>query len=324
MRTFTHPLFLLTFAAAACASDPATAPTTPSSGALDRSAAFPDVIALPTGFGADGIGFGVGTTLFVGSSSSGAIWRGDARTGAGTPLVAARTGRSACAVAYEAGRGRLFVAGSFSGQAYVYDATSGATLASYQLGDPQAGPTAILDVALLRDAAYFTDVLRPVLYRLPIASDGTLPSQSAVQEIPLSDDYQFVAGGALNSTGIVATPSERWLIVANATTGALYRVDPATGQAKAIDLAGGSIVTPDGIALVGHTLYVNEVFLNQVAVVRLDETFSTGVVAQMPANPMLDSPSKLAVFGNALYAVNARFEIVPAPGVTYEVVRMAR
>lgn len=325
MRTPTLSMLLLTFGVAACAADPTTGPSTPAAGALDQAPVFPDVIALPNGYGADGISFGPGSTLFVGSYSSGAIWRGDARTGSGGVLVPPQAGRSACAVAYDARFKRLFAAGSVSGQAYVYDAATGAPLAAYQLGDPQAGPTAILDVAVLRDAVYFTDVARPVLYRLPFGPTGTLPPQTAVQVLAYTGDYQFVPGGALNSTGIVATPDERWLIVVNATTGRLYRVDPATGETTAIDLGGASLGSSDGLALVGRTLYVDQVLLNQIAVVRLGEDFTSGTVEQAAlTSALFDSPSKIAVLGSSLYASNARFETPPGPDVTYEVVRLSR
>lgn len=322
MRTAIFPL-LFTFALASCGGDLPTGPsTTPA--APDR-AAFPDVIALPNGFGADGIAFGAGSTLYVGSYSSGAIWKGDARTGAGSLLVTSQTGRSACAVKYDARTNRLFAAGSFMGQAYVYDAGTGATRAVYQLANPADGPTAILDVAVLRDAVYFTDVLRPVLYRLPLAADGSLPPQSAVEVLPYSGDYQFVPDGALNSTGIVSTPDDRWLIGVNATTGALYRIDPATARALAIDLGGASLPSADGLVLAGHTLYASQVAFNRIAVVRLDDDFTRGVVEQQTLdNAALDSPSKIALFGSAVYASNARFETLPAPDVTFEVVRLSR
>ena len=107
MRKATLSL-LLTFALAGCGGDQSTGPGL-SEESLDRSV-FPDIISLPNGFGADGIAFGAGTTLFVGSYSSGAIWRGDVRTGTGALLVPPQSGRLACAVAYDARTNRLFAA----------------------------------------------------------------------------------------------------------------------------------------------------------------------------------------------------------------------
>ncbi len=323
MRTLRTPIFLLALVLGGCAAD---APTTPRAmkPALDGTAVFPGTVALPNGFGADGIAFGPGTTFYVGSLATGAIWRGDAVTGVGGLLVNPPAGRSACGVAYDPRTNRLFVAGAATGQAYVYDGTTGATLAVYQLSDPTSGDTDIQSVTVMGNAVYFTDVLQPVLYRIPIGADGTLEPQSAVQVLSYSGDFQFVPG-QLNASGIVGTPDGKWLITTNVTTGALYRVDPTTAQTTAINLRGAPLTTGDGLALVGQTLYVVEVVVNQVAVVNLAADFSSGTIApQALSNPALDFPSHLAAFGNALYVVNAHLELNPDPTVAYQVVQLAR
>lgn len=56
----------------------------------------------------------------------------------------------------------LFVAGAFSGQAYVYDTKTGATVAVYDLADPDDGPV-MNDVALAGGGAWFTNSTRPEL-----------------------------------------------------------------------------------------------------------------------------------------------------------------
>ena len=48
---------------------------------------FPEVISLPNGFQPEGIAIGDGTTFYVGSIPTGAIYRGDIRTGQGTVLI---------------------------------------------------------------------------------------------------------------------------------------------------------------------------------------------------------------------------------------------
>jgi len=324
MRPHTIPSLLLVLAFVACAGDAPTALTPSANRAFTAVSTFPGIIQLPNGFAADGLSFGEGTTFYVGSDVAGAIWRGDARTGAGSLLVPQQPGRFACAIAYDARSGRLFVGGSFTGQAYVYDAVTGATLGVYQLADPAVGPTGVLDVAVLRDAVYFIDVAQPVLYRLPLGPNGTLPRQSAVQTIPYSGDYQFVPGGAFNTSGMVATPDGQWLLVNNVTTGTLYRVNPATGQTTAVNLGGASVPNGDGLALVGHTLYVAQDMPNQVVAVHLDSEFLNGAIEPALQNTALDFPTKLAAFGSSLYAVNGRFEVPIGPDVSYQVVRMSR
>src|SRR5215210_3478132 len=72
---------------------------------------FPDVIPLPDGFQPEGIAIGAGTTFYVGSIPTGAIYRGDLRTGEGEVLVPAQAGRRSIGLKYDDRTGLLFVAG---------------------------------------------------------------------------------------------------------------------------------------------------------------------------------------------------------------------
>ena len=74
-----------------------------------------------------------------------------------------------------------------------------------------------------RQAAYFTDSLSPVLYRVELGPGGRLLDQGAVETIPLSGNFESVPG-EFNANGIEATPDGKWLIVVNSTLGTLYRV----------------------------------------------------------------------------------------------------
>ena len=74
------------------------------------AATFPDTIRLPDGWQPEGIAAGRGTSLYVGSIPTGAVWKGDARTGQGDVLVPGRPGeRSAIGIKVDR-RNRLFVA----------------------------------------------------------------------------------------------------------------------------------------------------------------------------------------------------------------------
>jgi sugar lactone lactonase YvrE len=318
-------MVLMTVAFAGCSGDALLMPSSPAVKAAAMAHPFPDVIALPDGFFPEGIAFGPGTTFYVGSLSTGAIFRGDARTGTGDLLVPAQPGREEVGMKYDQPSDRLFVAGGFAGQAYVYDASTGATLAVYQLADPAAGPTLVNDVVVSKDAAYFTDSFRPVIYRVPLGAGGALPPGGAVQEIPLTGEFEFIPNTVLgNANGIAATPNGHRLILVNTTTGKLYLVDPLTGQATEIDLGGEAVPDGDGILLVGHTLYVVQGTLDRIAVVRLSPDLTSGVIERTITDADLRFPSTIAAFGSSLYAVNARFDVAPAPDVEYQVVRVSR
>jgi hypothetical protein len=104
----------------------------------------------------------------------------------------------------------------------------------------------------------------------------------------------------------------------------IYRVDPASGDAVEIDLGGASLPNADGLVLIGHTLYVVQNQLHQIAVVELAPDFASGAVVDTITNDAFRVPTTAALFGNALYAVNARFGTPPGPDVEYEIVRVER
>ncbi|KAB1187598.1 MULTISPECIES: superoxide dismutase [Haloferax] len=285
-------------------------------GTAAAKSAFPAVIPLPIGFQPEGIVTGLGTDFFVGSLAGGAIYRGDLRTGSGDVFVPP-TGGPAVGLSHDARSNYLFVAGGPTGRASVYDADTGALVADYELQDSQF----VNDVVVTRTAAYFTDSARPSLYRIPLGAGGDVPNQSAVEEIPLSGDFTSVAG--FNANGIDAPPNGKYLIVVNTSTGLLYKVDPASGDATEIDLGGETVTAGDGILLAGRTLYVVRNQLNQIAVVTLDPDATAGEVVDVITNPLFDVPTTVTGFGNSLYAVNARFGTPPA-NAEYDVVRVSK
>lgn len=277
---------------------------------------FPDVIPLPVGWQAEGIAVGRGSTFYSGSLATGAIFRGDLRSGEGSVFVPAQ-GRPAVGLKVDDRSNALFVAGGPSGLASVYDAATGDTLAVYTLTGPGSF---INDVVVTRQAAYFTNSSMPVLYSLPLGPAGELPDPSAVVTIPLGGDYVQQPG--FNANGIDATQDGRWLIIVQSNTGLLFRVDPVTGDALAIDLGGATVVNGDGILFVGNTLYVVQNQLNQIAVVRLNADLTAGEVVGVLTNPNFAVPTTIARFGDALYAVNARFGFPNPPTQPFEVVRV--
>ena len=284
------------------------------------AASFPDVIPLPDGFQPEGIAVGKGSTFYVGSISTGAVYRGDLRTGEGDILVPAQEGRAAIGLKYDDRTGYLFVAGGPTGYAYIYNGETGANV-----GDPiqlTTDQSFINDVVITKDAAYFTNSSQPILYKVPLENNGELSTPFTSVAIPLSGDYQQVPG--FNANGIEATPDGKTLIIVNSTLGALYQVEPETGIATEIALEGGNVQSGDGILLQGKTLYVVQNFLNQIAVVRLSPDLGSGTIVETITNENFRIPTTIAKFGNSLYAVNARFDAPGTPTTDYDVVRVPR
>ena len=278
---------------------------------------FPNDISLPDGFQPEGIARGSGTTFYVGSIPTGAIYRGDFLTGEGEILVEPQDGRSAIGMKYDPRTGLLFVAGGMTGKAFIYDAKTGELVDEIQLSTQSSF---INDVIITQDGAYFTNSFQPEIYRVSYERNGSKLSFAA-EAIPLSGEYQFTPGG-FNANGIAATPSGHTLIIVNSAEGALYQVDPETGIAARIDLGTGSVPNGDGILLQGKTLYVVQNSLNQIAVIDLSSDYSSGTIETTITSPLYRVPTTIALFGNSLYAVNARFGTPPTPDTDYNVVRV--
>jgi sugar lactone lactonase YvrE len=272
---------------------------------------FPAVIALPNGFQPEGIAAGNGNTFYAGSIPTGAIYRGDLRTGTGAVFIAGAAGRAATGLKFDAGR--LYVSGATTGKAFVYDAKSGALLKEYQL--TTAAGAFINDVVVTKNGAYFTDSGSAVIYRVP-------KDLGAAQTIALTGDFQLAAGFNLN--GIWATPNGATLIAVQTNTGKLFTISPTSGVTHTIDLHGATLVNGDGILLLGRTLYVVQNTNNVIAVVRLSPNLSSGTVTRTITSPNFDVPTTLARHGVRLYAVNARFTIPPTPSTAYTVAQVRR
>jgi hypothetical protein len=256
-------------------------------------------IPLPDEFRPEGIASGKGDRFYVGSIPLGAVYSGSYRTGEGAVLVPPHPGRNHTGLKVDTHFDRLFVAGGASKGIYVYDARTGADVASFAL--PDAG--FVNDVILTPNAAYFTDSLVPQLYRVGIRRNGDLTEP---QRVTYSGDLVFTAG--FNVNGIETLRGGHRLVVVKSNTGQLYRVNGRTGLTHEIELD-QPVPNGDGLLRHGHTLYVVQNRLNQIAGVKLDDRERSGVVRKLITDPRFDIPTTIAPFKDFIYAVNARFDL---------------
>lgn len=289
----------------------------PGLAAADHRAAFPATISLPDGFRPESVAVGHGTTIYTGSIGTGAIYAADVATGRGAIVVPPQAGRTAIGISFDPRTDLIYVAGGPTGAAWVYDAHTGATVASYQL--TAATPTFVNDEIITRDAVYFTDSNRPVLYRVPLGRHAR--PAAAFTEIPLGGDFTEV-DGAFNANGIVAVDDGRALVIVSSVLGNLYRVDPATGHATQIDLGGATVVNGDGLFLRGDDLFVVQNQDNQISVIDLDHRAARGTLTQVITDGRFDIPTGADHVAGALYVVNARFNTPPTPDTTYTIDRV--
>jgi sugar lactone lactonase YvrE len=276
--------------------------------ALTALAAEPqDEIALPNGHMPEGIEV-AGDTFYAGSRRDGSVYAGDVRTGEGDILVPGVTGRVATGLKFD--RSRLWVSGAGTGNAYVYDARTGQELAAYAFATP---PTFINDVVVTKDAAWFTDSQKPVLYRVPIGPGGA--PGSSFTTVPLTGDYVHQAG--FNVNGIDARPDGKTLVIVQSATGKLFTVT-TDGVTDEIELAdGATAANGDGILLDGRVLWVVQNQLNRVAKFKLSAHFDSGRLLTLITHPRFDIPTTVAERGRFLFLVNARFSTPPTPDTPY-------
>jgi hypothetical protein len=273
---------------------------------------YPETIALPNGWQPEGIATGKGNSFYSGSRATGAIYKGNLKTGRGDVLVKSESG-AALGMKVDR-RNRLFVAGGGTGTASVYQAGSGRLLKRYTL---TAAPTFVNDVIVTKRAAYFTDSQRQQLYVLEFGRGGRLPASAdtvPVTGLPASTGFEL--------NGIEATG--RRLIAVHTALGKLFEIDPRNGEAEEIELEGGDVANGDGLLLDGRTLYVVQNQLNRIAVVRLDRDLDEGEITGHLTDSDFDIPTTIAEKGGFLWAVNARFSTTPTPDTEYDVVRVRR
>jgi sugar lactone lactonase YvrE len=275
------------------------------------------VIVLPGASSAEGIAAGRGTTFYAGDLLQGDIFRGDIRRGTAELFIDAPQGRWAVGMATSNAHELLFVAGGLTGQGYVYDTGSGATVASYQLAAP--GASFINDVTVTKDGAWFTNSVQAQLYFVPVSGAGVPgPARTLTLTGPAAD-----TSAEFNLNGIAATPNGKTLIVGHSANGELYTVDPATGESATI--AGVSVPAVDGLLLEAGRLWAVQNELNQIAEIRLRPDLSSGVVKKVITSDLFQIPTTVARFGRRLAAVNAKFDTgFPPTADQYEVVVVNR
>lgn len=293
---------------------------------------FPHEIPLPAGFQPEGIAIGTNQTFYVGSLTSGKIYKGNLRTGEGELLTIPSGPDQTVGLSFDNRCGYLYAAKGFSGMGAVYNSETGEIVQVLPLAAP--GSNLINDVVVTSKAVFFTGSLGATLFKVLLQKNGQLSNPATVIPIALSGDFstnsnpmippQFQLGAFSN--GIDATPNGKHLILANTDRGEIYRVNPETGVADLIDVPGILFLFADGILLDGDILYVVQNMLNQVAVVRLNDDFLSGELIATINDSKFGIPTTVAEFGDQLYLVNAHFDIAPptapSPDVEFEVVKV--
>ena len=278
-----------------------------------------EVIVLPGASSAEGIAAGRGVTFYAGDLLRGDIFRGDLQRGTAELFINAPDGRMAMGMAADVAHDLLFVAGGRTGQGYIYDTRSGATVASYQFGDP---PTSLVnDVALTNDGAWFTESRQARLYFVPVSQAGV--PEATFRTLAVSGPAADITVGRVNLNGIQATPNGETLVVAHSVNAQLHTVDPTTGASATI--AGVSLPNVDGIVLEAGRLWAVQNLSNQVSQIRLRPDLTSGAVEEVITDDLFQVPTTTARFGSRLAVVNSKRNTgFPPTADQYEVIVVDR
>lgn len=249
---------------------------------------------------------------YLGSLADGRILAVDLATGRQRTVRTGAAGRQAGGLRLD-GHGRLVVAGGFAGDASVVDPDSGAELATYQLA--RTAPGVVADVVVHAGAAWFTDYFLPVLHRVPLPADGTLPGPDEVTQVPLTGEVVYTDG--FNLGGITTTADGAALLCVQADTGLLFRIDPGTGSAVTVDLGTDLLAHGDGITRIGSALHIPLGLDDVVAVVQLDDAGTRGTVVERFGSPSFDVPTAVAHHEGLLWVVNSRMTTEPESDTPY-------
>jgi sugar lactone lactonase YvrE len=274
-----------------------------------------EVIVLPGASSAEGVAVGGGATFYAGEFFGGDIFRGNLQSGTVERLIDAPAGRMAVGLKVDQASGLLFVAGGSAGQGYVYNAATGAAVATYQFG--AANTSFVNDVVVTQGGAWFTDSQQAKLYFVPISPMG-LPGAFSVLTVtgPAAD-----TSGQFNLNGIAATPDRHTLIVSHEAAGKLYTVDPVTGASATL----ASLPGPDGILLESEWLWVAQPFENKVTRLHVSLDPISVVVDKVITSDLFQIPTTVATYGSQLAVVNAKFDTgFPPTASQYEVVIVDR
>lgn len=258
-------------------------------------------------------------TFYVSEVTGGEIHRGTARDATTRQWLAGDgvDGRFTARGITVDDQGRIYIAGGPNGigqpgrpDLWVYSA-SGQLLAALRA----PGDNVFLnDVAIGPDgAAYFTNSNAPQVYRVAMGEQGwgVRLWADAQATIPTTPGF--------NLGGIVTSPDGSALVVAQGTTGALWRFDLADASVTTVPTGGVDLTGADGLVRQGTRLTVVRNFQRMLATLLISaDGTAAELVSQQPTDPTRVFTTAKVLHGRTLFVDSKFDEAVAVP--PYEVV----
>lgn len=212
--------------------------------------------------------------------------------------------------------GRVYIAGGPNGigtgkpDLWVYSPTGRLLAALRAPGDN----VFLNDVAIGPDgAAYFTNSNSPQVFRVAADSKGWGVDLWADGTDTITTTEGFNLGG------IVLTADRRALVVAQGTTGDLWRFDLRTRAVSQVRTGGADLTGADGLVRQGSRLTVVRNFQRMLATLRLDSSGrSARLVRQQATDPQRVLTTAKILWGRTLY-VDSKFD-EPVATEPYQVI----
>jgi sugar lactone lactonase YvrE len=244
--------------------------------------------------------------FYVGSTTDGTVFRGNVEGGPkeAEVFLEPESDRRTTAIGMEVDEeGRLFIAGGATGRIFVYD-TESADLVR-RLDTPDAEATFLNDVAVTPDGdAYFTDSMRPVLFRVTSTGGGAVEAEPWLNFEGTPAEYEE----GFNLNGIDATQDGRYLVAVQSNTGELFRIDTEGKEVVEIDLGGETLANGDGLLLDERTVYVVRNEQELIVPVKLSGEYLSGEVGVPFTDPSFAFPTTIAKTDGRLLVVNSQFD----------------
>ncbi|TYB42790.1 SMP-30/gluconolactonase/LRE family protein [Actinomadura chibensis] len=249
--------------------------------------------------------------LYAGSFQDGAVYR--MRPGhrvAEVFLPAGADGRSTANGLKVDRAGRLWVTSSASGVA-VYDTRTRRLLARFDVPGPGTDARFVNDLAITPDGtAYLTDSFRSVVYRVTPGDLARARGGRGTLSVAfdLDDVLDPHKPGDFTLNGIVADPTGRFLLAADAHGGDLYRLDLATGGSGRTVLQGADMLHADGLELQHGRLWTVHNVDDRIVRWRVAPDGRTARREASLTDASLQLPTTLARLRGTLYVVRSQFD----------------
>jgi Cu-Zn family superoxide dismutase len=251
--------------------------------------------------------------FFVGATGDGTIYRGTLNNPTVSEFIAFPAGSGRSSVGMKVHHGLLYVAGGATGNIYVYNLATKATVATFATG---AGGFLNDLVVTHKGDVYVTDSFRPMLWHVTAAQ--VRAGAGTPGSIDVASKIEFVPDGAFNLNGIVARDHGKQLIVVNTTTGKLFRVvlnrDGSDARSiKAIHGLGTGLTGGDGMILDRGRLVVVIGDPATLNFVKLRHHDLRGRITNVRGDKTLNGPSTVARAKDRYLVVNADFATSTTP-----------